>query len=240
MMSMSLIFTPKRLWQPIKPKILICKSFVQRWGVWFLLSILLITMCGCYYSSPDEKKRQTQPTPQSTTSTPEGALPTSVPSPTTDVQTIGARIQSALEDGDYEQVRDFLEQGRRAYQDKPEQEALYGELTNQLKVEMGFHCSLSRRHKSVGGLDAGITKNEPYWLTVKTFESCYLYILQRDSSGRFHSLFPSTDYSPLANPVESGVIRLPDSYGQLRLDDDIPGTETIYLIASRLRQKKRY
>lgn len=71
-------------------------------------------------------------------------------------------------------------------------------------------------------------------------EDGYLYIYQIDSHGQFYWLFPNPEVSPLGNPVKAGkTYRLPGTKGScsgngqwLGLDEE-PGTEEVFLIASR-------
>lgn len=80
-----------------------------------------------------------------------------------------------------------------------------------------------------------LTSAEPYYLTVRPSEPCYLYVLQRRSSGRMSTLFPNSKYSPVDNPISPAHLRIPTAPNWIYLDDRV-GTEAIYLVAAKYLQ----
>jgi hypothetical protein len=107
-----------------------------------------------------------------------------------------------------------------------------------LIINFRFSYIPNNYHSSTGYLESEVTlmSDEPYHLLCDVSESCYLYIFQLTSSDVLASLFPNDNYSPLLNPVENSMIRIPDGINWIYLDEN-PGTETIYLLASRWRHQ---
>lgn len=106
-----------------------------------------------------------------------------------------------------------------------------------LDVEFKFYYLPASPSNSVIERDYGaaLSADEPYHLTVSASEPCHLTVLQRRSSGKLVQLFPNRKYSSLENPIPRGTLRLPENEDWIYLDE-IPGTETIYLVASKWPQ----
>lgn len=147
-------------------------------------------------------------------------------------------IRSAIESGRYEQAQTLLKQ---AIARQPDDRA-FGELTSQLRDELAvnfeFHY-LPGRRQQLARTEVGpalvLTAEDPYYLTLNASDRCNLYVFQVDNSGKFTRLFPNPDFVPTTNPVPPGALRIPDGFDWFYLDQ-VPGIETIYLVASRWRQ----
>jgi len=110
-------------------------------------------------------------------------------------------------------------------------------LKKELKATLDFHFGNPYDSKSTGGknpLPSGValTSADPYWLEAETFEKCFLYVFQKDSSGRLVQLFPGPNHAEVKNPVSPERFRLPKPGWSFFLDN-IPGTETVYAAAFR-------
>ncbi|MBI5638105.1 MAG: DUF4384 domain-containing protein [Nitrospinae bacterium] len=76
-----------------------------------------------------------------------------------------------------------------------------------------------------------VASGQQYQLMVQPFQRCYLYVINRDSSGAVYQIFPNPDI-PVANPVEAGhEYYLPGADKMLEFDN-VKGLETFYVIAS--------
>ena len=76
----------------------------------------------------------------------------------------------------------------------------------------------------------------PYYAILSPQESCYLYFLQRNTAGEWRLLFPQTLEAGGGNPVIADSLWIPEN-GRF-LNETGPGTETLYLLATRWRQEK--
>ena len=150
-----------------------------------------------------------------------------------------AEVARAVEDGNYALARKRIEDRLRKSPDDREIKKLKSLLMGSLEVNFKFNYLPGRRRQiSTRGpsADLVLTRKDPYYLIVHPSDKCFLYLFQLESSGELAKLFPNSKYVPTPNPVPGGPIRVPDGYEWFYLDDT-PGTETIYLIASRWRQK---
>jgi hypothetical protein len=117
---------------------------------------------------------------------------------------------------------------------------LNSQLMDELNVDFKFNYLPGRRRQIMTRQTSPgvvLTQKDPYYLIVNSSEPCYLYLFQLQSSGELAQLFPNKKYAPTVNPVPGGPIRVPDGYDWFYLDD-VPGTETIYLLASRWQQSE--
>lgn len=110
---------------------------------------------------------------------------------------------------------------------------------SELYVDFKFWYRPSKNTGNVVNPNSSValTSAEPYYLTVKPSELCYLYILQRRSSGRMITLFPNSKYSPVDNQIPPAHLRIPTEPNWIYLDDRV-GTETIYLVAAKHLQSE--
>ena len=79
-----------------------------------------------------------------------------------------------------------------------------------------------------------LTPEDDYRLSIEPLEACYLYVFQRDSSGKTARLFPDPKRTPrLSNPVsghQTHVLPAQDAWYYL---DQTPGHETLSIVPSR-------
>ena len=109
------------------------------------------------------------------------------------------------------------------------------------KLEIDFRFSYLPGQKSIADKNVDeytpltLTEKDPYWLTVHSFEKCFIYLFHVKNSGEVEMFFPNNKYGPTLNPVPGGTIRIPDGFdwiyptGQSQMI-------TLYLIASRWKQ----
>jgi hypothetical protein len=150
-----------------------------------------------------------------------------------------SEIESAINAGQYDSVRQHLDFAMKAQPDNKIIQEYYGELMHELKLDFKFTYLPGRRREVSTHQISGemiLTKNDPYYLVVHATEKCYLYLFQLQSSGELTLLFPNSKYAPDQNPIQGGSIRIPDGYEWFYLDET-PGIETIYLLASRWPQR---
>lgn len=74
----------------------------------------------------------------------------------------------------------------------------------------------------------------PFYVTIQPEERCYIYLLCRDSAAEWQQLFPDANQPYGANPMSPVLRSIPNS-GRFT-NSGGPGTETLYLSASRWRQ----
>jgi hypothetical protein len=148
-------------------------------------------------------------------------------------------LSKAIAGGEYDAAIELLLQKRNEYPDDMALKNLYSQLMDSLRIDFKFNYLPGRRQQIAtrGPLDEIVlTRKDPYYLIVHSSERCYLYLFQLKSSGEWVKLFPNSKYVPTSNPVPGGPIRIPDGSDWFYLDD-IPGTETLYLLASKWRQE---
>lgn len=76
----------------------------------------------------------------------------------------------------------------------------------------------------------------PFFAIVQPAERCYLYLLRRTTTGQWQQLFPAAGSTSGGNPAAPMEMSIPYS-GRL-YNECGPGTETLFLFASRWRQEK--
>lgn len=141
-------------------------------------------------------------------------------------------IRSALYDGNYELIlKEFDENRIEAKEFSP---SLFDTLSVEFKLTYlpDNNTPLQSDIKKIS-----LNSSEPYHLIVDVSEKCYLYVLQQTSSNTMVQLFPNKEYSSLDNPLDARELRIPEGTQWIYLDK-FAGKETIYLIATRWRQKK--
>lgn len=220
------------------------KSKKRKWPKWIAVGVvLIILMVGIYFAVSSAGKMLSSLSPVSpgkTTSSPAESVENPPSSPSElPVENMVFNAISAMEDGNYAGALLQAEEGKQKCPDDPEFKKFYSDFNELLKVTLEFHHLRRGDNQNTDTLVPILTRQNPYWLSLKVFKPCYLYIIQHHSSGYIKVLFPNSKYSSLTLPVQSGVIRLPDLSRQSKFEvDTAPGEETIYLMASYWQQKK--
>ena len=150
-----------------------------------------------------------------------------------------AEVAKAIDDGNYALAKTRIEEGLRKTPNDSEMNKMRLLLTEDLEIDFKFNYLPGRRRQITTreiSDQVVLTREDPYYLIVHSSDKCFLYIFQLQSSGELARLFPNSRYVPTSNPVPGGPIRIPDGYEWFYLDDT-PGTEMIYLVGSRWRQK---
>lgn len=79
-----------------------------------------------------------------------------------------------------------------------------------------------------------LTADDFYGLFFEPREDSWVYVLQQDSTGDIHVLFPNTDYSNETNPVPGGTpVWIPKDVNNWFFLDDKIGLESFYVVASK-------
>lgn len=147
-----------------------------------------------------------------------------------------ASLEAALQNGDYSRAKELLGSLKGTLTDDQQfrqQEAFFN---SDLRIDMEFHY-LRRKGEGREAEGTVLTGQNPYWLALKVFDQCHLYLLQKHSSGEIEPLFPNEKYSSFKNPVPPGFLRLPCEYKYF-YPEGLPGTETIYLVGARWPHKR--
>ena len=147
-------------------------------------------------------------------------------------------VRAAIDEGNYEFAMERIGERLEMNPDDNVFQKLQALLMERLEIDLRFNYLPGRRSQITTrstSAELVLTKNDPYYLVIHSSEKCYLYLCQLQSSGKLVKLFPNSKHVPTSNPVPGGPIRIPDGYDWFYLDD-IPGNETIYLVASRWRQ----
>jgi hypothetical protein len=133
----------------------------------------------------------------------------------------------ALAEGRYDQARDAIRRN--------ELSKLYANLYEELDVPFNFNYDLN---DPVASRDGRLQLPEAtrYWAHLRVGPRCYLYLLQRNTAGRWRFLFPNEQFADGANPVAAADIDIPKT-GRF-LNETGPGTETLYQLSSRWRQER--
>jgi len=150
------------------------------------------------------------------------------------------KVEEVFLRGEYEHALALLEEALRKNPDDKALNELQSLLNERLSLNVKFHYFLERKnYKTTTSISPSIvlTSRDPYYLTITPSRTCYLYLFQVDSSGKIEALYPNRRYSSGGNPVPPGRLRIPDGFRWLRLDE-IRGMETVYLIATRLENKR--
>ncbi|MCJ7634816.1 DUF4384 domain-containing protein [Candidatus Bathyarchaeota archaeon] len=148
-------------------------------------------------------------------------------------------VVAAINEGNYDLAKAKIEEELKRDPGNSEMKRWQSLLMRNLEIDFKFNYLPGRKQQiTTRGTSPGaaLTQKDPYYLNVHSFDQCFLYLFQLQSSGELAKLFPNSKYVPTSNPVPGGPIRIPDGYDWFYLDDT-PGTETIYLVASRWRQK---
>lgn len=107
-----------------------------------------------------------------------------------------------------------------------------------LKVQFQYETS----EGTVGALEEGnvLRSGQHFGVAFGADADCYLYIFWRDSEGQFGQLFPNPQLTEGTAEVRAGRTYWLPSMGGERwyVLDNVPGEETIYVVASRQRNKK--
>jgi len=109
------------------------------------------------------------------------------------------------------------------------------------KLEIDFRFSFLPGQKSIVAENVDeytpltLLEKDPYWLTVHSFEKCFIYLFQIKSKSEVEMLFPNKKYGSTLNPVPGGTIRIPDGFDLIHPTGQSE-IITIYLIASRWKQ----
>ena len=154
------------------------------------------------------------------------------------ISSLVAEIQTAVEEGNYEFALERIKEGLETNPDENALRRLQALLMDDLEIDFRFNYLPGRRRQISArstSTDLALTDKDPYYMLIHVSEKCYIYLCQLQSSGKLVKLFPNSKYVPTSNPVPGGPIRIPDGYDWFYLDD-LPGTETVYLIASRWQQ----
>lgn len=178
------------------------------------------------------RSRVSKPMPAKPTAGHESAVSQNAP---TEVYEFERQIATSAEKGDWSSVADLADEVRSR---RSEQgfDVLDRDLATALKVDCQAHFIPRARQSSAGPLK--LSRGDEYWLYVSISSRCYLYVLERSSTGRLKLIFPEPEFSSLSNPVDNDL-RLPESYSvNLRVDDSQPGTYTLYILASVWQQKR--
>jgi len=116
----------------------------------------------------------------------------------------------------------------------------YGQGANQqslnVMIDLVKEVYLNGRYRAVPVVDGDIlTKQDHYKIIFKSNRTCYLYVVQLDSTGRIDPLFPS-QFTALNNPVKKNMLYEVPSDNKWFFLDSNTGTENIYFIASQTRR----
>jgi|GEM_PF-2577721 len=150
-----------------------------------------------------------------------------------------AEVTAAIDKGNYDIARARIRERLRTNPDDYEAKNLRSFLMDSLEIDFKFNYLPDRRQKVTtrsASSDAVLTAEDPYYLIIHSSDQCYLYVFQLGSSDQLARLFPDPMYVPILNPVPGGPMRIPDGYEWFYLDNTA-GNETIFLVASRWRQK---
>ena len=153
---------------------------------------------------------------------------------------IAEQIKDEIMSGEYDKAIEELNSKISEYPDDNSLKTLYSQVMDELNLDFKFnYLPGQRRGISMSNIstDLTLTKNDPYYLSFHPAEKCFVYIIQFTSSSDIIKLFPNPKYSYENNPVPSVLTRIPKDFGWFYLDN-VPGLETIYLIASRWEQKE--
>ena len=116
----------------------------------------------------------------------------------------------------------------------------YGQGANQqslnVMIDLIKEIYLNGRYRAVPVVDGDVlTQQDHYKIIFKSNVTCYLYVVQLDSTGKIDPLFPS-QFTALNNPVKRNVLYEVPSDNQWFFLDSNTGTENIYFIASQTRR----
>lgn len=149
-------------------------------------------------------------------------------------------VYKAIAEGDYDSAISQVERKLNEDPDSMHLKDLWSQLMDELKIDFTFnYLPGQKKHITTRSLSTGLkmTSKDPYYLMVHASHKCYLYILQKDSSGNVFPLFSNPEFVSISNPVPPGPLRIPEGFKWFYLDN-VPGIETIYVLASRWKNKK--
>lgn len=149
-------------------------------------------------------------------------------------------VFQSISGGDYNNAVNRLKQELDKHPDNASLKNLRSQLMDELKVDVKFHYLVDRKRYTVTRTlspDITLTPKDPYYLSVNLSHGSYLFVFQVDSKGDIDLLHPNKEYSPSDNPLLPGPIRIPDGFRWFYLDET-RGIETIYIIATRMENKR--
>lgn len=134
--------------------------------------------------------------------------------------------RDALARGDYDQAHASIERHRLA--------DLGDSLQDTLLVTFLFNYDLPQAAPERDGW-LQLPPGTPFFISIQPEERCYLYLLRRDTAGQWQQLLPDDSQANSVNPLAPISKNIPAS-GRL-FNTAGPGTEKIFLSASRWRQQ---
>ncbi|MHA2100656.1 MAG: hypothetical protein ACW99A_18455, partial [Candidatus Kariarchaeaceae archaeon] len=153
-------------------------------------------------------------------------------------ETTGKAV-TLIDSGEYNKALEEIENGMIEDSSNSQLKNLQTMLMKKLEIDFRFSYLPDPKSIVAENVDEytllTLKEKDPYWLTVNSFEKCFIYLFQIESKSEVEMLFPNKKYGPTLNPVPGGTIRIPDGFDLIyptRQSEII----TIYLIASRWKQ----
>ncbi len=157
----------------------------------------------------------------------EGGVPqATAPASKSEVAKAEISVREALAQGQYDQASRESERNRL--------DVFSAWLHDTLSVTFLFNYDLPQPAPVKEGR-LQLPDGTPFYVTIQPKERCYLYLLCRDSAAEWQQLYPDANLPNGANPLAPVLRSIPDS-GRFTSSGG-PGTETLYLSASRWRQQ---
>ena len=106
----------------------------------------------------------------------------------------------------------------------------------QITLDVGFlyqnHILNRRELIKAEGTTILRTGKDPYQVFFRPYQDCYAYLLQKDSDGKWHRLFPEKDSDYNKNPVKANRDYWVPGFERGFLPEGKAGEESIYILAA--------
>jgi len=150
---------------------------------------------------------------------------------------VTGKISNFIRDGEYDLALQEIENGLKEDPANSDLKILHTMLTKKLKIDFKFNYLPAQKYITSKNVDEStflsLTKEDPYWLTIHSFEKCYLYLFQIKGEEEIKLLYPGEKSS---NLFPGGKIRIPDGFEWLHPSGKSE-LITLYLVAFRYEIK---
>jgi hypothetical protein len=128
-----------------------------------------------------------------------------------DINSMAGKISKLIKDGEYNLALKKIEDGLKEDSANSDLKYLHTLLTKKLNIDFSFSYLPDQKFTATKNINEytplSLTERDPYWLTIHSYEKCYLYLFQIKDEQDIKMLYPDELSS---NPFPGGKIRYPE------------------------------